>query len=153
MSVPRFNLRMPLRQQPKKRVLIEFDRNIVPVTDKLRCYAGVHLASENVQIPRIIALIQLHWIMRRLIRNVLEEDFKLLTTLARYPGRVYTRMELVEKVLGYDFEGYERTIDSHVKNLRAKLGDDPRNPRWLYTVHGVGYRFEAPEKAADQAAR
>ena len=76
-------------------------------------------------------------------------EFKLLTTLARYPGRVYTRMELVEKVLGYDFEGYERTIDSHVKNLRAKLGDDPRNPRWLYTVHGVGYRFEAPEKPAD----
>lgn len=72
-------------------------------------------------------------------------EFKLLTTLARYPGRVYTRMELVEKVLGYDFEGYERTIDSHVKNLRAKLGDDPKSPRWLYTVHGVGYRFEAPE--------
>ena len=76
-------------------------------------------------------------------------EFKLLTTLARYPGRVYTRMELVEKVLGYDFEGYERTIDSHVKNLRAKLGDDPRNPRWLYTVHGVGYRFEAAAKNAD----
>lgn len=73
-------------------------------------------------------------------------EFKLLTTLARYPGRVYTRMELVEKVLGYDFEGYERTIDSHVKNLRAKLGDDPKNPKWLYTVHGVGYRFEAPQK-------
>lgn len=77
-------------------------------------------------------------------------EFKLLTTLARYPGRVYTRMELVEKVLGYDFEGYERTIDSHVKNLRAKLGDDPRNPKWLYTVHGVGYRFEAPEKPAEE---
>ena len=55
-------------------------------------------------------------------------EFKLLTTLCRYPGRVYSRMELVEKVLGYDFEGYERTIDSHVKNLRAKLGDNPRNP-------------------------
>ena len=73
-------------------------------------------------------------------------EFKLLTTLSRYPGRVYTRMELVEKVLGYDFEGYERTIDSHVKNLRAKIGDDPRNPTWLYTVHGVGYRFEAPRE-------
>ena len=73
-------------------------------------------------------------------------EFKLLTTLSRYPGRVYSRMELVEKVLGYDFEGYERTIDSHVKNLRAKLGDDPRNPRWLYTVHGVGYRFESANK-------
>ncbi len=54
-------------------------------------------------------------------------EFKLLTTLARHPGRVYNRMELVEKVLGYDFEG-ERTIDSHVKNLRAKLGDDPKKP-------------------------
>jgi len=71
-------------------------------------------------------------------------EFKLLTTLSRYPGRVYSRMELVEKVLGYDFEGYERTIDSHVKNLRAKLHDDPKDPRFIYTVHGVGYRFEPP---------
>jgi two-component system, OmpR family, response regulator RegX3 len=69
-------------------------------------------------------------------------EFKLLTTLSHYPGRVYSRMELVEKVLGYDFEGYERTIDSHVKNLRAKMGDDPRNPKWIATVHGVGYRFD-----------
>ena len=73
-------------------------------------------------------------------------EFKLLTTLSRYPGRVYSRMELVEKVLGYDFEGYERTIDSHVKNLRAKIGDNPRSPKWLHTVHGVGYRFEDPNK-------
>lgn len=81
-------------------------------------------------------------------------EFKLLTTLSRCPGRVYSRMELVEKVLGYDFEGYERTIDSHVKNLRAKIGDDPRNPRWIYTVHGVGYRFEVPrdgESAGQEA--
>ncbi len=71
-------------------------------------------------------------------------EFKLLTTLARYPGRVYSRMELVEKVLGYDFMGYERTIDSHVKNLRAKLQDDPKDPTYVFTVHGVGYRFEPP---------
>jgi DNA-binding response OmpR family regulator len=76
-------------------------------------------------------------------------EFKLLTTLSRYPGRVYSRMELVEKVLGYDFEGYERTVDSHVKNLRAKLGDDPRDPRFIWTVHGVGYRFEAPKGSDD----
>lgn len=81
MSVTCLYLRMPLRQQPKKRVLIECDRNIVPVTDKLRCYAGVHLASEDVQISRIIALVQLHRIMWRLIGYVLEKDFKLLTTL------------------------------------------------------------------------
>ncbi|MDR0347088.1 MAG: response regulator transcription factor [Coriobacteriales bacterium] len=71
-------------------------------------------------------------------------EFKLLVTLSRHPGHIYTRGELVERVLGYDFEGYERTIDSHVKNLRSKLGDDPREPRWLFTVHGVGYRFGAP---------
>jgi two-component system response regulator RegX3 len=73
-------------------------------------------------------------------------EFKLLVTLARYPGRVYSRMELVEKVLGYDFEGYERTIDSHVKNLRAKLDDDPKDPTFIWTVHGVGYRFEPPKE-------
>jgi len=78
-------------------------------------------------------------------------EFKLLTTLARYPGRVYSRMELVEKVLGYDFEGYERTIDSHVKNLRAKLDDDPRNPTYIHTVHGVGYRFELTPKTEQDA--
>lgn len=76
-------------------------------------------------------------------------EFKLLTTISRYPGRVYSRMELVEKVLGYDFEGYERTIDSHVKNLRAKLDDDPRDPTFIHTVHGVGYRFE-PTKVTDE---
>lgn len=73
-------------------------------------------------------------------------EYKLLTTLSRFPGRVYSRMELVEKVLGYDFEGYERAIDSHVKNLRAKLGDDPKEPRFIHTVFGVGYRFEAPSE-------
>jgi two-component system response regulator RegX3 len=73
-------------------------------------------------------------------------EYKLLVTLARYPGRVYPRMELVEKVLGYDFEGYERAIDSHIKNLRAKLDDDPREPRFIQTVTGVGYRFEPQVK-------
>lgn len=72
-------------------------------------------------------------------------EYKLLTTLSRYPGRVYSRMELVEKVLGYDFEGYERAIDSHIKNLRAKLGDDPKESRFIRTVFGVGYRFESPD--------
>ncbi len=80
-------------------------------------------------------------------------EFKLLTTLSRYPGRVYSRMELVEKVLGYDFEGYERTIDSHIKNLRAKIHDDPRSPKWLFTVHGIGYRFEDPSKQDKPIAR
>ena len=75
-------------------------------------------------------------------------EFKLLTTLAQVPGRVFTRMELVERVLSYTYEGYERTIDSHVKNLRAKINDDSRNPKWIQTVHGVGYRFLTPTPPA-----
>ena len=78
-------------------------------------------------------------------------EFKLLVTLSRYPGRVYSRIELVEKVLGTDFAGYERTIDSHVKNLRAKIGDDPHDPTWIFTVHGFGYRFEAPKDSGRSA--
>jgi DNA-binding response OmpR family regulator len=68
-------------------------------------------------------------------------EYKLLLALARYPGRVYSRFELVNRVQGYDFEGYERTIDVHVKNLRKKLEPDPGKPRYVETVTGVGYRL------------
>lgn len=69
-------------------------------------------------------------------------EFKLLAVLARYPGRVYSRFELINKVQGYDFEGYERTIDAHVKNLRQKVEADPKNPRFIKTVFGIGYKFD-----------
>ncbi len=68
-------------------------------------------------------------------------EYKLLVTLARYPGRVYSRFELVNHVQGYDFEGYERTIDVHVKNLRKKLESDPHKPLYVETVFGAGYRL------------
>ena len=68
-------------------------------------------------------------------------EYKLLVTLARYPGRVYSRFELINQVQGYDFEGYERTIDVHVKNLRRKIEADPRKPRYVETVFGAGYRL------------
>jgi DNA-binding response OmpR family regulator len=68
-------------------------------------------------------------------------EYKLLLALARYPGRVYSRFELVNRVQGYDYEGYERTIDVHVKNLRKKLEPDPGKPRYVETVTGVGYRL------------
>jgi DNA-binding response OmpR family regulator len=70
-----------------------------------------------------------------------ESEFRLLVTLARFPGRAYTRFELINKVQGYDYEGYERTIDAHVKNLRRKLGEDARKPALIETVYGRGYRF------------
>ena len=68
-------------------------------------------------------------------------EYKLLTTLARYPGRVYSRFELINHVQGYDYEGYERTIDAHVKNLRRKIEPDSKHPRYVETVFGVGYRL------------
>jgi DNA-binding response OmpR family regulator len=72
-------------------------------------------------------------------------EFDVLATLAKHPGRVYTRMQLMEAAQGDAFEGYERTIDAHVKNLRRKLGDDPRAPRWVQTVIGVGYKLDPGE--------
>jgi DNA-binding response OmpR family regulator len=68
-------------------------------------------------------------------------EYRLLVTLTRYPGRVYSRFELINHVQGYEYEGYERTIDAHVKNLRKKIEPDPKHPRYVETVFGVGYRF------------
>jgi DNA-binding response OmpR family regulator len=68
-------------------------------------------------------------------------EFDLLAVLARHPGRVFTRLELLDRVQGYAFEGYERTVDAHVKNLRQKIEPDPKQPRYVLTVYGVGYRF------------
>lgn len=68
-------------------------------------------------------------------------EFKLLFTLAAKPHRTFTRDELVSKALGYHFDGYERSIDAHIKNLRQKIENDPRRPEYLKTVYGVGYLF------------
>ncbi|MEW6600096.1 MAG: response regulator transcription factor [Nitrospirota bacterium] len=73
--------------------------------------------------------------------NLTPTEFKVLSTLASYPGKVYTREELIEKALGYQFEGYERSIDAHIKNIRQKIEDDPREPSFIITIYGVGYRF------------
>jgi DNA-binding response OmpR family regulator len=68
-------------------------------------------------------------------------EWGILTALARNPGRVYSRYELINRVRGYEFDGYERTIDSHIKNLRRKIESDPRRPRIVLTVLGGGYRL------------
>lgn len=68
-------------------------------------------------------------------------EFDLLVTLASRPGRAWSRYELVARVQGHDYEGYDRTVDAHVKNLRRKLGDEPRRPTFVQTVPGVGYKF------------
>jgi len=72
-------------------------------------------------------------------------EFELLATLAREPGRVFTRGQLLDAVHGFSLESYERAIDGHVKNLRRKLEPDPGAPRYVRTVHGVGYALAEPE--------
>jgi DNA-binding response OmpR family regulator len=68
-------------------------------------------------------------------------ELRLLAALIKYPGRVFSRAELIDAAFGEDFDGYDRAVDSHVKNLRRKIEDDPRNPRYVLTIHGLGYKF------------
>ncbi len=68
-------------------------------------------------------------------------EFQLLLTLARHPGRIYTRAQLLDAVHGVSFESYERSVDAHIKNIRRKIEPDPRRPQLVRTVYGVGYKF------------
>jgi len=70
-------------------------------------------------------------------------EFKLLGVLAKEPGRVFSRGQLIEKVLGFDFDGFDRTIDVHILNLRRKLEEDPAHPQYIKTVYGAGYKYAA----------
>jgi DNA-binding response OmpR family regulator len=68
-------------------------------------------------------------------------EFELLRAMASEPGRAFSRMELLDAAQGEAYEGYERTIDTHIKNLRVKIESDPKNPKYILTVYGVGYKF------------
>ena len=83
---------------------------------------------------------------RRVLRDDIEveltsTEFDLLLTLARQPGRIYTRAQLLDAVHGVAFESYERSVDAHIKNIRRKLEPDPKRPTLVLTVYGVGYRL------------
>ena len=69
-------------------------------------------------------------------------EFEFLRALMEHPGHTFTRLELIECALGYEYEGLERTVDSHIKNLRRKIEPDPRKPTYIETVYGVGYRLQ-----------
>ena len=75
-------------------------------------------------------------------------EFDLLALLVEHPGQVFTRLQLLDRAQSNAYEGYERTIDAHIKNLRKKLGDDPQNPRYIETVRSVGYRFSQDKEPA-----
>ncbi len=76
--------------------------------------------------------------------EVTPTEFKLLQILIESPGYAFTRSELIEQGLGYEYEGMERTLDSHIKNLRRKIEPDPKHPVYIQTVYGVGYRLSPP---------
>jgi len=73
-------------------------------------------------------------------------EFEILLAMARNPGRVFSRLQLLDATQGQSFEGYERTVDAHIKNLRAKIEDDARNPLYIKTVFGVGYKFNRDDE-------
>lgn len=74
------------------------------------------------------------------------KEFRLLETMAKEPGRAFSRLELVERAFGYDYEGLERTVDAHVMNLRKKIEGDSTGPSFVETVYGVGYRFSEKQR-------
>ncbi|HKV89168.1 MAG TPA: response regulator transcription factor [Candidatus Dormibacteraeota bacterium] len=79
--------------------------------------------------------------------DLTRSEFQITAAMARQPGRVFTRAQLLDAVRGVAFESYERAIDAHIKNIRKKIEPDPRAPRYVLTVFGVGYRFaEPPER-------
>jgi DNA-binding response OmpR family regulator len=85
------------------------------------------------------------WFGGRLL-SLTSVEFKLLGILAKEPGRVFSRSSLIQEALGYDFEGFDRTIDVHILNLRRKLEADPSHPNYIKTVYGVGYKFVGGEQ-------
>ncbi|WP_101696400.1 response regulator transcription factor [Clostridium minihomine] len=75
------------------------------------------------------------------IQSLTPSEWKILSALIKYPGKVFTREELIETALDSGFESYDRAIDSHIKNIRQKIEDEPKNPVYILTVHGFGYKF------------
>jgi len=108
----------------------------------LRRAEGAVVKTKRIEFADLSIDLERHEVKRgeKLVELTLTE-FELLRVLAEAPGRVYSRMQLLDKVQGSAYEGYERTIDSHIKNLRKKVETDPEHPRYVITVRGVGYKF------------
>ena len=108
----------------------------------LRRAEGTAVKTKRIEFADLSIDLERHEVKRgeRLVELTLTE-FELLRVLAEAPGRVYSRMQLLDKVQGSAYEGYERTIDSHIKNLRKKVETDPEQPKYVITVRGVGYKF------------
>lgn len=108
----------------------------------LRRTHGKFVKSEALKIGSIRIDWERHEVTRdnKLI-ELTPTEFKLLEVLAVNSGKVFSRLHLAEKTQGYTFEGYERTIDAHIKNLRRKIEFNPKEPQYIQTVYGIGYKF------------
>jgi DNA-binding response OmpR family regulator len=104
---------------------------------------GGREAVEMVRVGDLIIDLRAHEVSLQGRRvDLTPTEFRLMEILAGHPNQVFTRMQLIDRVQGHAFEGYERTVDAHIKNLRGKVEPDPRNPRYILTVYGVGYKFQ-----------
>ena len=107
---------------------------------------GGREAVEMVRVGDLIIDLRAHEVSLQGRRvDLTPTEFRLLEILAGHPNQVFTRMQLIDRVQGHAFEGYERTVDAHIKNLRGKVEPDPKNPRYVLTVYGVGYKFQTAE--------
>ncbi len=114
----------------------------------LRRTAGEFAPPQIVQIGRLLLDLDRHEVqMDGRPVELTPTEFELLRVLMQNAGHAFTRSELIEKGLGYTYEGLERTVDSHVKNLRRKIEPDPKKPSYVQTVYGVGYRLVGEGKA------
>ncbi|TMD07503.1 MAG: response regulator transcription factor [Chloroflexi bacterium] len=115
-------------------------RSVLRRADGLKAPAEVIRVGDEVELH--VPSMQLTIGDRRI--ELTATEFQLLAIMARQPGRIFNRAQLLDAVRGVAFDSYERAIDAHIKNMRRKIEPDPRNPRYLQTVFGVGYRFADP---------
>jgi DNA-binding response OmpR family regulator len=111
------------------RTVLRRSESAIAETDLIR------IADLTLDVPRLRLTVGDHPI------ELTTTEFQRLTTLARQPGRIFTRSQLLDAVHGIAFESYERAIDAHIKNIRRKIEPNPREPRYILTVYGMGYRF------------
>jgi two-component system, OmpR family, alkaline phosphatase synthesis response regulator PhoP len=101
-----------------------------------------NIETETIRTGELVIEVEKRGVMLRGQRvDLTAREFDLLLHFARHPGRVFTRMQLLDSLWGYSHEGYDHTVNSHINRLRAKIEDDPAHPRYILTVWGVGYKF------------
>lgn len=121
---------------------------VVRVKTILRRAGGDNSQANIIHTGSLTINIETHTVeMADRLVDLTPTEFEILVTMARQPKRVFSRMQLLESALGEAFEGYDRTVDTHIKNIRMKLEPDPKKPEYIHTVFGLGYKFEAGEHA------